>query len=278
MQSRPHYYCLLALAMLLVFSMTTIYAQVDTVKGGVVTQKDFSTKYALVSSRTDNLQWVKDPAGSTRDILEIRTRTTDGKIWGAIRTEIALNRDYIRKGVRWYAMSMYFPNDWQIHKYPVVVGQLHTSQKSTILSPPVSFVVSDAFINLELYSNHRSIDSLDIPTRANSAHQFIRLDRMKPAQWYCFVVRADWSARLDQGALKVWMNGEKVYEANNHYNSYETWLGNYPRVGLYMPGMTSISDRLLYVDFIHVGGARTSYQEMADKTPCPQSKASEVKP
>ena len=101
---------------------------------------------------------------------------------------------------------------------------------------------------------------------------------MKLAQWYCFVVMADWSARIDQGALKVWMNGEKVYEANNQINSYESWLGNYPRVGLYLPGMTSISDRLLYVDFIHVGGSRTSYQEMADKTPCSQSIVSEVRP
>lgn len=255
-----------------------IYAQVDTTRGGAVSQIDFATRYALVSGRTDNLRWVKDPAGGSRNVLEVRTRSTDDKTWGAIRSEIALNRDYIREGVRWYAMSMYFPKDWQPHPYPVVVGQLHTSQKTAVLSPPVAFVVHGANLDLELYANHRSVDGTGGATRPNSAHQLIRLDRMKLEQWYCFVVRADWSARPGQGALKIWMNGDKVYDAVNLYNSYETWLGNYPRVGLYMPGMTSISDRTLYVDFIHVGGPRTSYGDMASQTPCYPTILTEVQP
>lgn len=248
-----------------------VSAQVDKTRGGPVSQSEFSSRYTLVSANPDNLRWVRDPAGSGRSVLQIRTRDTDQKTFGAIRSEISLNRDYIREGVRWYAISMYFPADWQPHPYPVVVGQLHTSQKSAVLSPPISFVVHNQNIDLELYASHRATEGPDAATRPNSAYQLIRLDRMKTEQWYCFVVRADWSSRPGQGSLKIWMNGDKVYEATNLYNSYESWLGNYPRSGLYMPGMTSISERMLYLDFLHVGGARMGYEEMAAQTPCHKS-------
>lgn len=264
-------YRLLAILGFLTTISLPVLAQVDKQRGGTVSQSEFSSRYALVSANPGNLRWVHDPAGSSRSVLQVRVRDTDQKVYDALRTEVALSRDYIREGVRWYAISMYFPADWQPHPYPVVVGQLHTSQKSAILSPPVAFVVHGQNIDLELYANHRPMEGPDAATRPNSAHQLIRLDRMKSEQWYCFVVRADWSPRPGQGALKIWMNGDKVYEATDLYNSYETWLGNYPRAGLYMPGMTSVSERMLYLDFIHVGGPRTGYEEMAAQTPCHQA-------
>jgi hypothetical protein len=253
---------------LLAIMASPVFGQVDRVHGGAVSAADFSSRYALVSATPDNLHWVQDPAGSSRSVMQLRVRDTDQKVYGALRTEVALSRDYIREGVRWYALSMYFPADWTPHPYPVVVGQLHTSQKSAVFSPPVAFVVHGQNMDLELYANHRSIEGADPATRANSARQTIRLDRLKLGQWYCFVLRADWSPHPGQGALKIWMNGDKVYEAADLYNSYETWLGNYPRAGIYMPGMPSVSERMLYLDFIHVGGQRSSYDEMAAQTPC----------
>lgn len=268
---------LLGIFIIFVTASLPLYAQIDRVRGGPTLQSDFSSRYALISANTENLRWVRDPAGSERSVLQIRTRDTDQQTYGAIRSEISLNNDYTREGVRWYAISMYFPVDWQPHPYPVVVGQIHTSQKNIILSPPVAFVVHDQNINLELYANHRPLEGLVVATRSNSAFQLIRLDRMKTEQWYCFVVRADWSSQPGQGSLKIWMNGDKVYEATNLYNSYESWLGNYPRSGLYMPGMTGIKERMLYLDFLHVGGERTGFEEMSAQTPCDNTSRVKVK-
>jgi hypothetical protein len=264
--------------MLSIFALTMLpaAAQIDKFHGGPVSASGFSSRYAIVSGNPANLRWVPDPAGSGRKVAELQVRNTDAKLMGGLRTEITLNNDYIREGVRWYALSVYFPEQWRIHPYPTVVAQLHTSQKTAILSPPVSFVVRGANIDLELNANFRPIDGPDPATKANSAHQSIRLDTLKTERWYCFLVRADWSTKPGEGALRIWMNGDNVYEAKNLYNSYETWLGNYARVGIYMPGMISVDNRLLYADFIHVGGPKTSFEEMAALTPCGNTSATAV--
>lgn len=244
-----------------------VLAQVDRSRAGAATPQTFAERYALVSPDPDNLRWVTDPAGSGRTVLESRVRKNDEKVWGGYRAEIAAHKEYVREGVRWYAMSVYFPATWQFHAYPVVVAQLHTSQKKALVSPPLAFLAQGENLDLELYASHRPTENGET-TRSNAARQTIRLDRIHTGQWYCFVVRADWATQPGNGSMKVWMNGEKVYEAANLYNSYETWLGNYPRAGLYVPGMMGVDERTLYIDFIHVGGPRSGYEEMAALTPC----------
>lgn len=243
-------------------------AQIDNRFGGPVPAQDFASRYALVSANPANMRVVQDPAGSGKSVLELRVRDSDADTYGSLRTEVAASHDYIREGVRWYGMSVYLPGDWRFHLYPTVVAQLHTSQRTVFLPPPVSFVIEGRNLNLELYANDKSTSTSNGATRANSAHQLIRLDQVKTEHWYCFVVRADWSPHVGRGSLRIWMNGDRVYESDNLYNSYETWLGNYARVGIYMPGKRSVTDRLIYADYIRLGGPRTGFDEMAAQTPC----------
>src|SRR5574343_56862 len=243
-------------------------AQVDRSKGGPVSEADFSSRYTLQSARPENLSRVRDPAGSSRTVLRARVHETDEKVFGGRRTEIIPLNEYIREGVRWYAISAYFPHDWQFHAYPTIIGQLHTSQHKVILSPPLAFVVNGRYLNLELYANHRTLEGGESATRANSSRQLIRLDRIETERWYCFVIRADWSSLPGQGNLKVWLNGDRVYEGENAYNAYESRLGNYPKAGIYMTGMMGVPERSLFFDFIHLGGPRSSMEEMAAQTPC----------
>lgn len=245
-------------------------AQVDRSKGGAVSAGSFSGRYVLQSASPANLRWVSDPAGGGRTVLQAWIRDSEAKVYGAYRTEIVPSYEYVREGVRWYAMSFYLPASWQFHPYPVIVGQIHTSQRSAVLSPPLALMVQGDHLDLELYANHLPPDAAaDMPaTRANSARQLIRLDAVKKEHWYCFVIRADWSYRPGRGSLKVWMNGDRVYEGSNLYNAYETWLGNYPKAGVYAPGMMGVSERMLYLDFIHLGGERSGFDEMAALTPC----------
>lgn len=253
---------------LLLLSGNIAFAQVDYDHGGEVSRNKFSDRYTLHSADLQNLQWVKDPAGSERIVLSARIQNTDQKIYGGIRTEISPRNEYIREGVRWYAFSVYFPQDWEFHSYPTVVAQLHTSQKNTILSPPVSFVANGDRLDLELNFNQRHIIDQDPATKNNSAHQRVKLEKIVRDKWNCFVIRADWSYMPGKGALRIWMNGENVYDASNSPNSYETWLGNYPKVGLYSPGRMAVKQRLIYMDFVHMGGPKTQFNDMAALTPC----------
>jgi len=67
---------------------------------------------------------------------------------------------------------------------------------------------------------------------------------------------------------QLWMNGDKVYEALRSHNAYETWLGNWPKVGLYLLGKMTVRERYIFMDYIHLGGPKSGYAEMAALTPC----------
>lgn len=243
------------------------FAQIDKSRGGITDERGFEARYVLQSADPTNLRWVADPAGSRRTVLQATVRASEPKVFGGHRTEIVPLKEYVREGVRWYAISAFIPADWKSHPYPAIIGQLHTSQKKALLPPPLAFVIHGDSLDLELYANHRAPDA-GLADKGNSARQSIRLDRLQKARWYCFVVRADWSPLPGSGSLKVWMNGEQVYDAANSHNAYETWLGNYPKAGLYMPGLMGVDERMLFIDFIHVGGPRTGFAEIHALTPC----------
>lgn len=261
-------FSLVQLIVLLCVSASS-FAQVDKKRAGAVPAQDFYKRYTLLSADPANLEMVPDPAGSGKTVLKARVRNTDEKIVGGIRTEIVPRDDYTREGLRWYAISVYFPGDWQFHPTPVVVGQLHTSQKKAVLQPPVAFIAYGNDLNLELHFNHRAIDGGDdVTTKQNSAAQAIRLDKIKTEQWYCFVMVVDWSHTPGKGAFRLWMNGDKVYESLKSANSYQSEGGNYPKAGLYIPGTMMAPEQSIYLDFIHTGGPKSGYAEMAALTPC----------
>ncbi|SFU90914.1 polysaccharide lyase [Pseudoduganella namucuonensis] len=226
--------------------------------------------YSLSASSPARLSLVPDPLGSGRNVLLHNLNKTDPLVSGGSRTEVSLKYEYVIEGVRWYAVSMMFPADWQFHASPTVVAQLHTSQKTLAVPPPVSMVASGQDLNIELHYNYRNMSGqgTDPATRANTGEQLVRAAKIETNKWYCFVVRAEWSYKPGLGSMQIWMNGNIAYEASNVYNAYETWLGNYPKVGLYLPGVMQVATRNLYTDFIHVGGASSTYDMMAALTPC----------
>lgn len=240
-------------------------AQIDYTRGGPVTAKNFDGRYVLNSAAKDNLQWVPDPAGSGRSVLFARVSDSDGNSAGAKRTEISPKYEYIKEGVRWYGFSFYLPDDWRFHAYDTVVAQLHSSQKTAVVPPPLVFALLDNNLVLGL---HRQID-LSLPvSRINTATVNTVIATVVTGKWYCLVVRADWSSMPGKGSLNIWLNGNNVFKEQGQNNSYETWLGNYPKAGLYMPGLTGVIKREIYFDFIHLGGALSNFQEVNALTPC----------
>jgi hypothetical protein len=125
-------------------------------------------------------------------------------------------------------------------------------------------------LNIELHANYRSTSSTstDPATRANTADGLVRAAKIETNKWYCFVMRADWSYTPGVGSMQIWLNGNLAYESANEYNAYDTWLGNYPKVGLYLPGVMQVPVRTLYTDFIYTGGSASTYETMAALTPC----------
>lgn len=246
------------------------YVSQSLTRNASATYRYFDDLYQLSSGLKTNLELVADPSGSARKVFKHKVLKTDPLYAGGSRTEVTLKYEYVIEGVRWYAVSVLFPADWQFNVEPTVIAQLHTSQKSLTVPPPLALVVNNKDLNLEAHYNYRSTvaGATDPATRANSGEQLVRLGKIVTNKWYCFVLRADWSHKPGIGSVKVWMNGNLAYETKNAYNAYQTWLGNYPKVGLYLPGVMAVPSRTLYSDFIHVGGAASTYETMAALTPC----------
>ena len=244
---------------------STALALVDHARGGPVTAQNFDERYVLNSAAKDNLQWVPDPAGSGRTVLFARVRDSDRNTAGAKRTEVSPKFEYIKGGVRWYAFSFYLPADWQFHDYDTVVAQLHTSQKTAVVPPPLAFVISGNNLTL---SQHHPTDLSSPVSKINTTTVNNKISTVVTGGWYCLVVRADWSSMLNTGSLNIWLNGKSVFKEQGQHNAYATWLGNYPKAGLYMPGRMGVSKREIYLDFIHLGDALSSIEEMNALTPC----------
>lgn len=252
----------LSLAALLVTAGA--HAQVDTTIGGTVSQASFSTRYKLVSASPANLTYVSDPAGSGRTVLMTKVRSTDANVGTIKRTDFYPLNESRTTGLRWYGISVYIPSTWVIHPNPTVIAQMDTGTTATNLAAPLSLLVRGNTLELNLNSNYRSTTTATV---TNSASEVIKLGPIVTNRWYCLVIRSDWQPTLGAGAITMWMNGEKVYSATNSTNSY-FGAAHTPRTGLMFPGLMGVAERTLYTDFIRLGGASTTVNQMYYVSPC----------
>lgn len=264
----------LALAALLPLSLLTISKSAgaitpDPKRGGTVTLSTFGERYNLQAASSSNMTWDKDPLHPGRPAFKLRLYEDDARVAGGLRTEISPKNEYTVEGVRWYAMSFMLPSDWEFNNYITVLAQLHTSQKTAVLPPPVSVIAEGDQLKLELRSSTLPVEGLGAVTKDKVDARTIRLGTLETNKWYCFVIKADWSWRPGKGSLDIWLNGNRAYNANNLPNAYTTWLGNYPKVGLYAPGgVLGTRVRELYTDFVWLGDDKSSLAQMQRLTPC----------
>lgn len=247
---------------------TCANAQLDLTVGGIASPLDFSDRYALVSPSPQNVTFAPDPTGTGRTVLLMSVNETDERVFGGLRAQVSVRNEYIKEGVRWYGFSFYILPNWVASPTSTILVQISTSQKTAVLQPPLTVVARGTDLFLESHSNTRAVDALDGATKSNSAERITKLGPIRKGQWTCLVVNADWSHQPLAGSIKVWMNGAVVFEEANEPNSYETWLGNNPRVGLYAPGSLGTATRALYADFIWLGGTTTRFEDIHDRTPC----------
>lgn len=285
------------LALLILSATTSLHAQVQTGLGGEVTtlapstypatpyvsaaiarnqsespNRFFGDFYTLNSGYTTNLQLVDDPAGAARKVFKLDLKYDDPATAGAQRTEVTPNYEYVHEGKRWYAASLFIPGAWQDDTrpdHPVVVFQLHSAQGVVATSPPAAIVIDGPDLALETHTNYLGPGQA---TKTNMTTQRIALGPLAPhkGKWMCFVVSADWQSNVGVGNFTMWMDGVQVYQTANLYNSYQNTLGNYPKVGIYQPGVMDNTNgvRELYADFIFIGAADSTFEMMAAKTPC----------
>lgn len=166
---------------------------------------------------------------------------------------------------RWYAMSVFLPADWSITTVPITLAQVDAGGAAVGLAPPLALQIHGEQLMLNMNFNHRTGDI----TPANSARRTVWAGQATLGSWHCMVVRADWSAVAGTGELRVYMNGssKETFFARSSHNSYAGAL-HVPRVGLSVPEGAEPGHRMMYADFVWVGDAAASFNDMTRKTPC----------
>lgn len=240
-------------------------------RGGLANEANFANQYFLQAYVPERMALSSDPAGSNVQVYKLTLLDSDQKSFGGYRTEIGLKNEYVKEGERWYAFGFYIAKPWDTSDVPIIMAQLHTSQKTLTLSPPVSIVARGDSLYLTLYGSDKAADAEVPPSIKNSAKRVVYLGPVVTQQWLCFVVNMDWSHMPGQGRTRVWMNKRLVYQSDNDLNSYDTWLGNYLKVGLYAPWKLGTSSRQVYVDALWASDATAGFDSMHRKTICGKS-------
>lgn len=234
----------------------------------------FSDVYAKsIEGSSGTIEWVSDPI----DRKSMAFRATVVKpATGYARAEVSPKWEYTKTGKRWYALSVLFPADtWEAPTVDMIVWQLHTSQNAlkgeVTLSPPLDVVAKGRYLFLGMHANELSNKLADDvhATKDGSSKQYFRIAAIETGKWHCFVVAADWSYTPGSGAMKVWMDGKVVYQADKAFNSYISVPGNYLKTGLYVPGVSGMNaQQSLYMGYSYFGGENSTYAEMAAQTKC----------
>lgn len=228
-------------------------------------------KNLFVQSATNsNVVFGLDPVKGVGSAIRLSVSSEDAESFGGLRTEIGRKNDY-SMGRRWYAFSFFMPVTWETTDVPILLAQLHTSQKKLRLSPPVAVVARGEKLFLQLYSNSRNTESNDPPAIYNSNRKVVELGLVPLGRWACFVIDVDWSHKVDHGSMRVWYDNHLIYQAENTINSYQTWLGNYLKVGLYAPWHLGAKSRHIFVAEPWSGEPTHSLDWVQKQTKCYQS-------
>jgi hypothetical protein len=240
-------------------------AQIDPLVGGVTAPSAFYGRYALNSGDIGNVAFIPDPAGTSRTVISTTVRSTDTAVGTLMRTDYYPLNEARATGVRWYGLSVYLPASWAVHPYPTVIAQIENIGATAPGLPSLlSLLVRGD--NLELNINANYLDPA-IASESNSASQVMMLGPAIKERWNCMVVRSDWQPTLGIGAVTMWINGEKVYNAAMTTSSY-VGAAQRPSAGLLFPGLMGVPERTLVTDFISVGGPTTTVSQMYQNTPC----------
>lgn len=240
-------------------------------RGGALNQANFGERYVFQGDPALPPVWTTD-RGDRRQYIQLTLREDSVRANGGLRSEIVPKREYIQAGVRIYGISFKMPDDWLETAAPILLAQLHTSQKADTVSPPLAIVARGGRLHLETRTSTAQPSLGQRLTRDNIQHAVHDLGPLPLGRWTCFVFRMNWAFRAGEGETTVWMNGDRVFESKDEPNAYETWLGNYPKVGLYAPWKLGARERHILVDGIWLDDDRGSMRQVYRLTPCAEGR------
>lgn len=239
--------------------------------GGVIKSvEDLNANYRLQSASDKNVRMVTDPVDATKPVLELTFNNNEvskstNKIYP--RTEIVARNDMAKNdsGFYWYGFEFYLPSVPQIEAPDwVVLAQLHGSESVKGAEPAVSLWFRGDDLYLKLARSPNLVNSDTPPAKENTSVNNTIISKLKPNQWYRFIVRVYWSVDQSKGLLDIWLNDQLVTRERYAINTYDDDLGyNYAKQGIYAGlGLGSNSSFKVLARGIVLGDESANYEDI----------------
>jgi hypothetical protein len=189
------------------------------------------------------------------------------------RSEVA-DRTVKTGEVRWYAFSIYLPEDYQPDETWELFAQWHAApgrgrNPVLALNAPGSrpgieeWEFSGRWWVVNRWAADRGDGRKPDGSRDYGGTSMWPLERAKAGEWTDFVFHVKWSYKED-GILQVWQNGKLTidYRGPNTFND----AGTYFKMGIYKGGPTKksiVTERVVYNDEFRMGGPNGTYEDVA---------------
>ena len=163
----------------------------------------------------------------------------------------------------WIGFSCYLPSDWEVDNAEELIFQLHGNGDGD-RSPSLALYIDGD----EWYWYNRWQPDRNAVNSVAGEKELWRAQYEK-GQWVDWVIHAIWSYN-DDGYLEIYKNGTSVaqYSGPNCYNDSLGIRG--PQTGVYkwpwLTGPTNVTERIVYLDEFKVGGANSSYDDVAPRS------------
>jgi len=209
---------------------------------------------------------VDSPVRAGERAVKITLNKRDPIVEGSKRSELVL-RPVPANSERWYAFSMFLPESYKSDPSAEIVVQWHDqpdlSSGDIWKTPPLYLTTNNGDLLLRRRWDSRRIVKNNTP----QGKEAINLGPYPKGVWTDFVFHVKWSYKSD-GLLEVWKNGKLVVKKTGP-NTYNDAVGPYFKMGIYKfdwkynPRKSNTTQRVIYFDRVRVGGAGSSYAQVA---------------
>ena len=207
---------------------------------------DWSREYTV--GEAYSVKRVSSPTRSGDAALRMETRYGDAE--NDYHTEMEKVDAGFPGQSAWYGFSTYVPTSWVDSEDTTLTTQWWSHSRA---GPPLGIgIEGEEWIVFQRWDE----GDRGLSKRTTGA--------VRKGEWTDWIVQAHWSDSED-GYLKVWRNGEVVYERSGPSIYYETESLRF-KIGLYVwpwkndaPAPRRSSPRVIYHDEVRIGGETSSY-------------------
>jgi len=263
----------LVLFILSIFNTKSQIILEDSFEGKTLNGKNWDVTWWVPGGQLNNgikPEIVTSPVRYGKHAVKIEAQYNWNSVSNYTRTEITGKRNdtgnhhtfFYPGEENWIGFSVYLPKNWKTdHSSEELLFQLHGNQGDR--SPSLGLYVDGHkwywHIRWVAKPNERKIDG----------EKNLWKGEYEKGEWVDFVIHAKWSySNDDYGFMEIWKNGTSLFKHKgpNCYNDDLKIRG--PQTGIYKWNWSNgnkfdVSERIIYLDEYKVGGANSTYDDVA---------------